>query len=262
MDKPSDWKNYDDFAAGIDTNRLPVTEELVGTQFAIHLKDGTSLSLDFKGKEKIAWQENKENGEGWYEAVKVGEDVFFIDSTFTSRPRDAWTLIINTRTRRVLSILSHVRTEDEKIEGEPLVSHKFDPGILGELSIEPEGMEPAPTRDLIGLRAFYRYSPNHLYEHIYMSSQRYGWQCLVGEQRGHGDVDMATTYKFDENQYIFTFREFIIPVASVFFYNWDQMRSTGKFLGVTGEGTLENNAAGAFIQNASMTFYDKEWEPV
>jgi hypothetical protein len=95
-----------------------------------------------------------------------------------------------------------------------------------------------------------------------MSSERYGWQCLVGEQQGHGDVDLSTTYKFDENQYLFTFREFIIPVASVFFYNWDQMRSTGKFIGVTGDGRIENNPAGAFIQKASMTFYDKAWEPV
>jgi len=115
---------------------------------------------------------------------------------------------------------------------------------------------------LIGLRALYTYSPHHVYEHVYLSSQRYRWQCLVGVQRGHSDVDLATTYKFDENQYIFTFREFIIPVASVFFYNFDQMRSTGKFLGVTKDGAIENNPAGAFIQKASMTFYPQGTEPV
>ncbi len=262
MSKPSDWKNYDDFAAGIDANRLPTTDALAGQTFDITLKDGTTLSLAFKGKDLLSWSQEQEKGEGSYEAVNVGDNVYFVDATFASRPRDAWTLIINTRTRRVLSILSHVRTEDEKVDGEPLVTQKFDAGVLGDPSVAPEGMEPAPTRDLIGLRAFYRYSPNHLYEHIYMSSQRYGWQCLVGEQKGHGDVDMASTYKFDENQYLFTFREFIIPVASVFFYNWDQMRSTGKFLGVTGEGKVENNAAGAFIQNASMTYYNKAWQPV
>ena len=36
---------------------------------------------------------------------------------------------------------------------------------------------------------------------------------LTGEQRGHGDTDMATTYKFDEDLYVFTFREFKTSVA-------------------------------------------------
>jgi hypothetical protein len=208
----------------------------------------------------LAWSQPEDHGEGWYEAINVADNVYFVGSTFASRPRDAWTFIINSETRIVLSIVSHVR--EEKVEGEALITQKFAAGILGDPVVKPTGMEPAPTRDLIGLCAFYRYSPNHLCGHIYMSSERYGWQCLVGEQRGHGDVDLATTYKFDENQYLFTFREFIIPVASIFFYNWDQMRSTWKFLGVTSEGKIENNPAGAYIQKASMTFYDKAWEPV
>ena len=260
MDKPSDWKNYDDFAAGIDTNRLPRTSELAGQTFEITLSSGKSLSYTFNNMDTMTWKEGSTGDEDWYEVIVVAPNVYFLDTTYTSRPRDARTLIINTQTRRVLSILSHVR--EHKVEGEPQVTQIFEPGVLGDPSVLPTGPEPAPTRDLIGLRTFNRYSPNHLYEHTYLSSQRYCWQNLVGEQRGHGDVDLATTYKFDEKLYIFTFREFIIPVASVFLYNFDQMRSTGKFLGVTGDGKIENKQAGAFIQMASMTFYDKEWEPV
>ena len=260
MDKPKDWKNYEDFAAGIDHNRLPATDELVESKFDLRLESGASMSISFAGKHEAKWSDGGDQQTDWIEAIKVAEDVFFIDMTFTSRPRDAQTYIVNTRTLRVLSILSHVR--EDKVEGEPLVTQKFDPGILHKKGSEASGPVPGPTRDLIGLRGFYRYSPNHLYEHIYLSSQRYAWQCLVGEQRGHGDVDLATTYKFDENLYLFTFREFIIPVASVFFYNMSTLRSTGKFLGVTGDGRIANNPAGAFIQKASMTFYDPEWAPV
>lgn len=260
MDKPSDWKNYEDFATGIDTNRLPATEELIGSKLRITLVGGTALTLEFIAKHNAAWSDNGGQGRDWYEAVNVADNVFFIDTVYASRPRDSRTLIVDTRTRRVLSILSHVR--ETKVEGEPLVTQKFETGVLGDPAVAPEGFEPAPTRDLIGLRTFNRYSPNHLYEHTYLSSQRYCWQNLVGEQRGHGDVDLATTYKFDDQLYLFTFREFIIPVASVFFYNFHTMRSTGKFLGLTADGRVENNPAGAFIQKASMTFYDKAWEPV
>ena len=88
------------------------------------------------------------------------------------------------------------------------------------------------------------------------------WQNLVGVQRGHGDVDLATTWKFDDNQYVFGFREFIIPVASIFFYNFDDMRSTGKFLGVTSQGVVENKPAGAFIRKQSRTTYETGREPI
>ena len=260
MDKPADWKDYDDFAAGIDTNRLPTTDELAGQTFDITLASGQALSYQFNDKASMIWKDSDGSGSDWYEAIVVAPDVLFMDTLCHDRPRDARTLIVNTRTRRVLSILSHVR--EEKVEGEPLVTQLFETGILGDPALPPAGPEPAPTRDLIGLRTFNRYSPNHLYEHTYLSSERYCWQCLVGEQRGHGDVDLATTYKFDDELYLFTFREFIIPVASVFFYNFNDMRSTGKFLGVTGDGRIENNKSGAFIQKASMTFYDKAWEPV
>jgi hypothetical protein len=260
MDKPADWRNYEDFSAGIDHSRLAATDELVRTTLDIRLASGAAISIDFTAGHEATWTDGKDRQTDWIEAIKVAEDVFFIDMTFRSRPRDAQTFIVNTKTLRVLSVLSHVR--ENKVEGEPLVTQKFDRGFLAGKGAEASGPVPAPTRDLIGLRSFYRYSPNHLYEHIYLSSERYAWQCLVGEQRGHGDVDLATTYKFDQDQYVFTFREFIIPVASVFFYNMITLRSTGKFLGVTGDGRIANNPAGAFIQKASMTFYDPQWEPV
>ena len=51
-------------------------------------------------------------------------------------------------------------------------------------------------------------------------------------------------------------------VASVFFFNFESGRSTGKFLGVTGAGEVANNPAGAFMRKASMTFYPAEFAPV
>jgi hypothetical protein len=81
-------------------------------------------------------------------------------------------------------------------------------------------------------------------------------------QRGHGDVDMISTWKFDENMYIFSVREFKIAVASTFFYNFDHMRSTGKFLGLDGRGKVLNSPAGAHIRKVSMTYYLPGEEPV
>lgn len=255
---PKDWKTYDQFAYGIDTNRLPSTEALAGTTHRIRFDDGRELSLEFT-KDKVAWKDASGSGTDSVDVVEVAPETYFVEITFGQKPLEAETLILNLSSRRALSILSVVRSKEETM-GEPQVGQIFRPGVIA--GGEPSGMVPEETRDLIGLRAHFTYSPNHVYEHTYLSSQRYAWQCLVGVQRGHGDVDLATTYKFAEGQYVFTFREFKIPVASTFFYNFADMRSTGKFLGINGEGAIQNSNAGAFIRKASVTFYQPGEAPV
>ena len=255
---PKDWKTYDEFAYGIDTNRLPATEALAGSSHNISFDDGRTLELAF-AKSEVKWSDGKEGGTDKSEVIEVAPKTNFVEIVFAGRPKEAETLIINTETRRVLSIYSVVRDLKESV-GEPQVAQIFRAGVIdGGVA---SGPVPHESRDLIGLRAHFTYSPNHVYEHTYLSSQRYSWQCLVGVQRGHGDVDLTTTYKFDDNLYIFTFREFKIAVASTFFYNFNDMRSTGKFLGITGDGRIQNSPAGAFIRKASMTYYLPGQEPV
>jgi hypothetical protein len=261
QNRPADWKHFDDFAAGIATNRLPPTAALSGRTFKITLGNGRKIDMAFTAADTVAWSEGAEAGADWYEALEVAEGVFFINMTFAARPAEDEAFIVDTGTRRVLSVRERVR-EPGEAPGEPRVAQAWTAGVLGDPSVPPAGMEPAPSRDLIGLTAHYTYSPNHVYEHIYLSSERYAWQNLVGVQRGHGDVDLATTWKFGENRYVFGFREFIIPVASLFFYNWDTMRSTGKFLGVTSSGSIENKPAGALIEKKSRTDYGKGSAPV
>ncbi|MBR1217728.1 MoaF N-terminal domain-containing protein [Bradyrhizobium sp. U87765 SZCCT0131] len=260
QDRPQDWKNYDDFAAGIDTNRLPQSRALDGRSFDLRFDDARTLHLAF-AEGQVAWSDADGAGSDPCDVVEVAPSTYFVDVAFATRATQASTLMLNTATRRVLCVTSIVREAGE-VRGEPRVAQVFRPGIIGNLDGALGAVVPAPSRDLIGLRAHFTYSPQHTYEHTYLSSERYCWQCLVGVQRGHGDVDLTTTYKFDDNQYVFTFREFLIPVASVFFYNFDAMRSTGKFLGITGAGQIENSRAGALIRKASMTFYLPGQEPV
>lgn len=260
--KPVDWKNYEDFATSdIATNRLPSTDALAGKHVLITLENGGKLDFFCTKKHALTWTEAGSASEQWYEAIMVSPDVYFVDVTFTMRPKEALTLIVNLKTGRVLSIRSIVRDEGT-YQGEPRVAQEFVTGTLDGVNISPASFKPAITRDLIGLREVSTYGPGHTYEHIYLNAERYCWQCLVGVQRGQGDVDMASYYKYDDELYIFTFREFIIPVASVFFFNFADRRSTGKFLGVTSEGAIENRPAGAFMEKVSMTYYHKDAEPL
>lgn len=261
--RPAGWKNYDDFAAGIATNRLPRSDALVGQTLRANLP-GHVLTLQPRSGDRVDWREEgtrSGSGSDWYEAIAVAADTWFIDMTQAARPTEALTLIVNTRTRRVLAVRCRI-IDAAEAGAEPRVPQDFLVGTLGDDPAAASGMLPHETRDLIGLRAHQIYSPQHTYEHTYLNSQRYAWQCLVGVQRGQGDVDLASYYQFDTDQYVFTFREFLIPVASVFFFDFAAGRSTGKFLGITGDGAIANNPAGAFMRKVSMTFYPPEATPV
>lgn len=260
---PADWKNYDDFAAGIATNRLPRTDALVGRSLRLCFA-AFELTLQPLTPDRLAWiATGLRSGQGQdrYEAIEVAPNVHFIDLYFASRPEEGLTLLVDHGRCRVLGILSRIRSAEEA-GAEPRVAQDFLPGTLGDDPQRIAGTAPAETRDLIGLRTFQTYSPNHTYEHTYLSSQRYAWQCLVGVQRGHGDVDLASYWKFDDDLYVFTFREFRIPVASAFFFNFRELRSTGKFLGLTADGSISHSPAGAHITRASQTFYPPGAAPV
>jgi len=256
---PADWKAMDDFAAGIDGNRLPRTDQLAGTTMTVEEDGAAALHLSFTDGGTVSWtRDDGTAGTDWYEAVEVRPGVHYLTIGDAARPMRAAVLIVNRTTGRTLTISSVIA--DQPTPGRPRVDQIFVPGKLAGGSLPPGG-PPAPSRDLIGLRALYRYSPNHLYEHIYLSSERYAWQCLVGEQRGHGDVDLATTWGLGDDLYVFTFREFIIPVAATWLYDLRALRTTGTFFGLGGDGTVRTAPGGAFITLLGRVDYPDE-QPV
>jgi hypothetical protein len=260
--RPAGWKNYDDFALGIATNRLPSSDALAGRTLRLVLASGT-LVLQPQAGNALQWSEDGAHdgrGSGWYDAVQTGASTWFIDITQDGRPDAALTAIVDTATLRVLVVRSTIR-DAAAAGGDPRVAQAFEAGTLGDDASRASGEVPAPTRELIGLRTVQTYSSQHVYEHTYLNSQRYAWQCLVGVQRGHGAVDLASTWRFAPERYVFTFREFLIPVASVFLFDFTTGRSTGKFLGLTGDGRVSNSPAGAFMRKASLTTYLPGEEP-
>jgi hypothetical protein len=251
---------YEDYASEMAFHRLPQSAALLKQKMKITLDSGTSFDLEFTDPNKVVWKSGKERGTDWCEVVEVAPQTYFIDMTFAHQPRQSQTFIVNTETRQVLGIRTIMREGD--VGREPRAVHQFSPGVLGDPAIPPAGRKPAPTRDLIGLRALYTYNPNQCFEHVYLNSQRYMWHCVVGPLRGEADVDFHTTYKFADNQYVFCFREFGLPVSTVFFHNWDQMRETGKFFAIGEDGAVANTPAGALIRKLSMTFYPLETPPL
>ncbi|UUV32740.1 molybdenum cofactor biosynthesis F family protein [Amycolatopsis roodepoortensis] len=241
------WRTYDEFAAGIATYRLP-NADLSGRELTVTLDDGKTLALRFEDAETVTCNGIKDP----YDAVAVREDVFFVNLPHTSVEGKALTVVFSTTTHRALAVRSVIGAED--VEGVPRVSQTFWSGTTD--AGTPAGEVPGPSRDLIGKRNIYRYSPEHLYEHVYVSSQRYAWQCLEGVQRGHGDMDLSTVWKFQDGLYLFCFREFRIAVASVWLHDLGYaLKTTGVFLGLTGDGRSEHSRAGGHIYPLGAVAY-------
>ena len=250
------WRTYDEFAAGIDTYRLPGVT-LSGQQRRFRLDDGTTIDCSF-GDGTLAWRADgpaldlPPGAEDPYDAVAVRDDVIFVNLPLTSLDRQAITIIWSERTRRAILIDSIIGEHTEP--DTPQVRQSFFAGVVD--GGEPSGPAPGPSRDLIGKRNIYRYSPEHLYEHVYLSSQRYSWQCLQGVQRGHGDTDLSTVWKLDDGLYLFCFREFRIPVASVWLHDLGyRLMTTGVFLGLNGGGQSEHSRAGGHIYPLGSVSY-------
>ncbi len=251
---------YEDYAADMAYHRLPATPALVGQKMKITLDSGAVFDLEFMGPNKVKRQGDAGSGTDLCEVIEVAPQTYYIDMTFANEPRQSRTFFVNTETRQVLSVHTIMREGD--VGKEPRAVQDFTPGVLGDATIPPTGRKPAPTRDLIGLRALYIYNPNQCFEHIYLNEKRYAWHCIVGPLKGESDVELHITYKFDVNQYIFSWREFGLPVSTVFFHNWDQMRETGKFFAIGEDGKIANTPAGALIRKMSVTFYPEDMKPL
>lgn len=253
---PSAWRTYDEFAAGIDTYRMP-SADLSGTRVVLRFDGETTLAIAFDDAETATWESDglltaAGGNRDPYDAVRVRRDVVFLNLPLRSRPREAVTVIWNETSGRAMLIHSVIAAE--ATPGVPQVGQTFAAGVVDGVNVT--GAKPGPSRDLVGMRNVYRYSPNHLYEHVYLSSERYAWQCVQGEQRGHGDVDMSTVWKFEPGLYLFCFREFVIPVASVWLHDLGyELRTTGIFLGINGHGDAQHSRAGGHIYPLGRVTY-------
>src|SRR6188472_3004484 len=124
--RPADWKHFDDFAAGIATNRLPATSALAGRTLKIKLNNGRVVDLSFSAADKVAWKEAGHPGEDWCEAIEVAPQLFFINMTFASRADEDEAFIVNVKTGRVLSVRERLRAANEA-PGEPRVAQTYTP---------------------------------------------------------------------------------------------------------------------------------------
>ncbi|WP_410565679.1 molybdenum cofactor biosynthesis F family protein [Amycolatopsis sp. cmx-4-61] len=220
----STWLPLDGLAPGFDANKAPVTGDLDGRTFDLH-DDGSGHSVRITGT-TVTWDGSAAPAETFL----VDDDLYYLQ--FHPAAREAVSLLLDLRNGRALVVTTTIGDH-----GTPRVTQQFRPATLG--GTEARGEPMAPSTALTGRRVLWVYSPEHAYEHVYLSPHWYTWQCLAGPERGLADTDENTVYRVRPGIHVFAWREKVIPCASVTVADHRdarRLRSHGVLFGLDGTG--------------------------
>lgn len=175
-------------------------------------------------------------------------------------------LILDTLTNSFTRVIGYIPEFDEidrglyqrALAGEPLTDVKIEVTHGGLDQPYRENVCPHErTRELVGKRKLYRYSPTEVYEHTYLNENYYAWQCLKGVEKGLADADQCQTYKIADRLYLFLWEEKIVPTLGLVMIDEVNNRSDGKICGL-GEkqgDPVANFAMASYCQTLSVTEY-------
>ncbi|MDR2307512.1 MAG: molybdenum cofactor biosynthesis F family protein [Paucimonas sp.] len=273
MSKPADWITVGALADGFAPGAfiLPRLADLSGRTLTLHFANGWQIEHRFDS-ERLHWRaaDGHSQGSAEYRATSLRDGLYLVDflkrdaegqtwsvSLVLDLPAQAFTAVLGrlpdqARTRRGLYELA--------LAGEPLsgVEATFLHGSL-ERPWQPGACPHAPTDELVGLRNHYRYSPTEEYEHLYLNTGYYSWQCLKGVEQGLCDTDRAHYYKIAEQLYLFVWCEKIVPTLGLVMIDLRQHRSDGKIFGYQGDGfdSLANFPVSSHCRVVNRTEYPR-----
>ncbi|MGP0222938.1 MULTISPECIES: MoaF C-terminal domain-containing protein [unclassified Paenarthrobacter] len=230
----SNWLPLDGLAPGFDANKAPTVQDLAGRHFAVR-GDGGPMTFTFDDDE-VNWAAAGHSGTAAYEAFQVADDLYYAQWHSPVEPDLAVSLVLDLANGRALYIGAVL---GRSTAGSTAVQHDFRPGDLDGAS--PKGRPIGESTGLIGRRVEWVYSPDHAYEHVYLSPTWYTWQCLAGPERGLADTDSNTVLQVRPGIFVFTWREKVIPCGSVTIADHRDVgaiRSHGSLFGWDESGTL------------------------
>jgi hypothetical protein len=182
-----------------------------------------------------------------WDVVEVADGTWFADKD--TGQHEALTVILSRATGWCLVVRQH---RDPSAAGRgPAVTHRFQTGRFGELFADP----PAPTLDLVGRWHRYRYSPADLYEHVYISGERFVSHNLdTSRTQDRADCHPVSYYKIAPDLYVVAWREFDSQASMIMAENLRQLRATGKVLHPQSEDCSVSRPIGGLILPATVTF--------
>lgn len=244
-----------------DSHILPASPVLQGQQLVLHFADGSQAKLQLGTQDcQLSPLGHGEadgfSGQGHYRASSLRPGIVLLDFLPAGKHGHSLSLVLDLPGQLFTAVAGQLPVAEDVarsafsrvLSGEELtaVRCRFAHGSINQ-PVTAHSQLHHQTDELIGLRNQYRYSPTECYEHIYLNSHFYTWQCLQGVEQGLADVDRCHYFKLAEQLYLFVWREKIVPTLGVVLIDLQQLKTDGKIFGYQGNdfAALSNFPVGA-----------------
>ncbi len=238
---------------GLTQYRAPLSRELEGKYFDIVFDDGYKMFMSFPARNKVEIQDA--NGKHFEncEVLKAEEGAFFIMCEFAgSNPRSAIMMVIDVFEKLVTCVFAK---QGEDASFPELVTREVRFGAL------KDGDAPLPekrheyTRDLVGNKITWQYSPSFAVTHVYLPDNYYTTHHTAEENAKFDEMlkekglpprkepyyeENCIYIKLRENLYLFSFVEKNSSgTQGLMVINTDRITDVGCFWGTNREKVQE-----------------------
>lgn len=246
------------FAA--NSNILDVHEGLNGRSFTLTFTEGPTHDCRILNSTSLTWDGST------YEArvTSIREGIYFVDFLTGEKVKESVSLVLDDTNGQVTLVggslpdeqTASVSAYERARQGMDLAG--VDATILhGSFNGTQGGKRHATAKELIGLRNRYHYSPEEVYEHVYLNENFYTWHCIKGSESGLADTDRCHYIAISDKLYLFIWREKIVPTLGVILIDLKRMKTDGKIFGHNGFdfSSYTNFPVGAVADVLNMTTY-------
>lgn len=221
-----EWPDVAKMLEGFGDPSLPASSVLSGETLLVDFQDGTSRSFTFVSPNELTLRgglsPDLEASRHPYRAVQVREGILYVDVLAGTGPHAHNISLVYSQNDGVITLAdSHMHNELGTIRTKTDFFHGRVRGMGAVVTRER-------TDELVGLRIYYRYSPDEHYEHIYLSPGTFIWHCVRGGERGLADADQTMAFKLAEDLVIFYWKETVMPVESFLVVDLKNQRSIGR----------------------------------
>lgn len=243
-----------------DNHCLPPDAGLDGRTLQLHGEDSRNATLVFGAGGTLV-----RDGSAALECsvTRPRPGIWFVDYRSAAAPRGSTSLVLDLERGSFIEIDGELPTRADAdipmvtraARGQELtpVRARIVRGTI-DRPFAADAALPQPTRELLGKRIEYVYSPHERYEHIYLNEGFYTWRCLAGSERGLTDTDACHYYRIDDDLVLFVWREKIVPTLGVIMIDLRAMKTTGKIMGYESEAFtgVRNFGVGAHARVLSV----------
>ena len=186
----------------VNNNILEVHGGLNDHDFTLNFPNGRTHECRIVNSHTLVWDGREQAAR----VTSVREGIYFVDFLAGDAVKESVSLVLDDNNGQVTLIegtlpdeqATSVSAYDRARQGMELTG--VEAAILhGSVAGKQGGTAHAPTDELIGLRNRYHYSPEEVYEHVYLNNNFYTWHCIQGSEAGLGDTDRCHYIKIAED---------------------------------------------------------------